>query len=124
MSKIFTDGNCGLSWDDSIITGMTPTPSARCPFEYFHKYDEDGYCPPLRKFDIPDDFEVTPVAEGGQEPDNRPKWYDDRDKVVAFARWFWEGTFNSIGTTGEILDYFEKPWKFDEEYRLYREETT
>jgi hypothetical protein len=31
-----TCGHCGLSWDDSISTSMTPTPSARCPFEAFH----------------------------------------------------------------------------------------
>ncbi len=30
-------GDCGLAWDDSIITGWTPVPSGRCPFEYFHK---------------------------------------------------------------------------------------
>ncbi len=52
------------------------------------------------------------------------KGCDDRDEVVAFARWFWEGAYNSIGTTGEILDYFEKPWKFDEEYKIYKEDTT
>ncbi len=31
-----TCGACGLSWDDSLVTSMTPTPSARCPFENFH----------------------------------------------------------------------------------------
>lgn len=31
-----TCGTCGLSWDDSIVTSMTPAPSSRCPFEYFH----------------------------------------------------------------------------------------
>lgn len=31
-----TCGTCGRSWDDSIITGWTPTPGARCPFEYYH----------------------------------------------------------------------------------------
>lgn len=30
-------GTCGLSWDDDIVTGITPVPSARCPFEQFHK---------------------------------------------------------------------------------------
>lgn len=35
-----TCGTCGLSWDDSIATSMTPAPAARCPFEYFHKEDE------------------------------------------------------------------------------------
>ena len=67
IPNIYTDGNCGLSWDDSIITGMTPIPSARCPFEGFHEYDDDGYCPPLEKADIPDDHPVRPTAEGGQE---------------------------------------------------------
>jgi hypothetical protein len=32
-----TCGTCGLSWDDSITTSITPAPAARCPFEYFHK---------------------------------------------------------------------------------------
>jgi len=32
-----TCGECGLSWDDGIVTSMTPAPSARCPFESFHK---------------------------------------------------------------------------------------
>jgi len=32
-----TCGSCGLSWDDGVSTSMTPTPSARCPFESFHK---------------------------------------------------------------------------------------
>ncbi len=31
-----TCGTCGLSWDDSIATSLTPAPSARCPFETFH----------------------------------------------------------------------------------------
>lgn len=31
-----TCGTCGLAWDDAIVTGWTPAPSARCPFEYFH----------------------------------------------------------------------------------------
>jgi len=34
-----TCGTCGLSWDDAVITGMTPAPSARCPFEAFHNSD-------------------------------------------------------------------------------------
>jgi hypothetical protein len=33
-----TCGHCRLSWDDAIITGWTPAPSARCPFEPFHRY--------------------------------------------------------------------------------------
>ena len=37
-----TCGVCGLSWDDSIVTSMTPAPSARCPFESFHDDGEDS----------------------------------------------------------------------------------
>lgn len=33
-----TCGYCGLSWNDAIPTGMTPTPRARCPFGEFHRY--------------------------------------------------------------------------------------
>jgi hypothetical protein len=36
-----TCGACELSWDDSIPTSMTPTPSARCPFENFHITADD-----------------------------------------------------------------------------------
>lgn len=36
-----TCGTCGLSWDDGVATGITPTPSGRCPFESFHIYAED-----------------------------------------------------------------------------------
>lgn len=32
-----TCGTCGRSWDDSIATSYTPTPSARCPFEVYHQ---------------------------------------------------------------------------------------
>lgn len=28
--------NCGLCWDDDVVTSMTPAPSGRCPFEAFH----------------------------------------------------------------------------------------
>jgi hypothetical protein len=31
-----TCGQCGRSWDDAVVTGITPAPSARCPFEYYH----------------------------------------------------------------------------------------
>jgi hypothetical protein len=33
-------GHCGLWWDDGKVTSMTPAPSARCPFEVFHVYQE------------------------------------------------------------------------------------
>lgn len=41
-----TCGECGLSWDDSLSTSLTPVPAGRCPFEYFHgsgEWDADGW---------------------------------------------------------------------------------
>lgn len=32
-----TCGHCGRSWNDALITGVTPAPSARCPFESKHR---------------------------------------------------------------------------------------
>lgn len=29
-------GTCGRAWDDTVSTGVTPTPGGRCPFEYEH----------------------------------------------------------------------------------------
>lgn len=34
-----TCGTCGRTWDDGVITSMTPAPSGRCPFEAFHEYE-------------------------------------------------------------------------------------
>lgn len=36
-----TCGYCDLSWNDDLSTGLTPVPSGRCPFEYFHRYPDD-----------------------------------------------------------------------------------
>jgi hypothetical protein len=33
---IATCGTCGVSWNDALITGWTPAPSGRCPYEYIH----------------------------------------------------------------------------------------
>ena len=51
MSDLATCGNCGRTWDDSIITSMTPAPAARCPFEYFHDGEE-----------VPSDYPVQPIS--------------------------------------------------------------
>jgi hypothetical protein len=32
-----TCGTCERTWDDAVITGVTPAPAARCPFEYWHR---------------------------------------------------------------------------------------
>ncbi len=34
---LVTCGHCGRSWDDAIPTSYTPAPSARCPFESWHR---------------------------------------------------------------------------------------
>jgi hypothetical protein len=31
-----TCGTCGRTWDDALVTSVTPAPSGRCPFEYEH----------------------------------------------------------------------------------------
>ncbi len=59
---IATDGGCGLSWDDSLVTSMTPAPSGRCPFEYFHEYDDGELSFMLDATDIPYDWPVQPVT--------------------------------------------------------------
>lgn len=41
MVCLTTCGHCGRTWDDALITSMTPVPSGRCPFEYDHIYSEE-----------------------------------------------------------------------------------
>lgn len=53
-----TCGHCGLSWDDGEVTGITPTPSGRCPFEYFHLYPEDE-CEDGKYFQVEYDLNYT-----------------------------------------------------------------
>lgn len=31
-----TCGECGMSWNDALISSSTPAPSARCPYEHMH----------------------------------------------------------------------------------------
>ena len=64
----------------------------------------------------PDPLDAAPDPE----PPPQYLWYEDIDECVAFARWYWQGTFNYIGSAREILDFFEKPWKFEEEYGWYK----
>jgi hypothetical protein len=39
---LLTCGTCDRSWDNAVPTSWTPAPSARCPFESFHDYPEEG----------------------------------------------------------------------------------
>lgn len=76
---IATCGTCGLSWDDSIVTGMTPAPAARCPFEYFHEKDDEGEDIELEPDEIPEDFPVVPIGREtrSSEPDWQQKHLDN-----------------------------------------------
>lgn len=38
---IATCGHCGRSWDDAMVSHLTPAPAGRCPFEYDHEYDDE-----------------------------------------------------------------------------------
>lgn len=38
--RLATCGTCGRTWNDALITSRTPAPSARCPFEDEHKYED------------------------------------------------------------------------------------
>lgn len=46
-------------------------------------------------------------------------WFEDPEEVVSFARWFFDG---ATARAGEVIDVFEKPWKWDEEYRGWKAE--
>ena len=49
----------------------------------------------------------------------RVKWYDDMTEVVAFVRWYLEGS----GETWRCAtDIFDEPTLYDEEYAAYKEE--
>jgi hypothetical protein len=32
-----TCGTCHRTWDDGLVTSVTPAPAARCPFEHWHR---------------------------------------------------------------------------------------
>lgn len=33
-TSVVTCGRSGRSWDDAVVTSVTPAPAARCPFEW------------------------------------------------------------------------------------------
>lgn len=41
VSEMTTCGTCGRTWNDALVTGRTPAPSGRCPFEDVHPVEED-----------------------------------------------------------------------------------
>ena len=46
-------------------------------------------------------------------------WYDDPAEVAVFARWFFD---MSATRPSEVIDLFEKPWKWTEEYESWKNE--
>lgn len=65
-----TCGTCGRSWDDSIATSWTPTPSGRCPFEYYHAELRERSRPNRRgKFWKIDENRELPLAVIEDTPD-------------------------------------------------------
>lgn len=38
---VVTCGSCGRSWNDAAVSGITPAPSGRCPFEALHEDEVD-----------------------------------------------------------------------------------
>jgi hypothetical protein len=77
-----TCGTCGFSWDDSIITSVTPVPSGRTPCEYFHDYDDDGEYVGLDREAIATDRDLIAQINGlwpsGEQRDP-PSWRDRYD---------------------------------------------
>jgi len=92
--RVSTCGTCGRSWDDAVITSMTPVPAARCPFEYFH----DGE-------DVPADWPVQPIATQPQER-----------QPMSFTVWI---EIEELDEDGEYVDHkvvaCERPGKVEVE---------
>lgn len=62
---VATCGECGRSWNDAAVSGVTPVPSGRCPFEYEHgkRYivieNTPGYLPEDDDPFITDDYSAA-----------------------------------------------------------------
>ncbi len=49
-----------------------------------------------------------------------PHWYDDPDELVAFVRWYLDG---SAETWRAAVDIFDRPWLLNDEYATWKEES-
>jgi len=48
-------------------------------------------------------------------------WYFDRDNIFGLARWLkQEGQWDGAGGVGNLIYFFEKPWKYDSEWDAYQ----
>lgn len=67
--SVATCGHCGRSWNDALSSGITPTPSGRCPFEYEHVYeDEDGLLA-----GVSEDRKALILLDAMLHPENYPR---------------------------------------------------
>lgn len=48
-------------------------------------------------------------------------WYAIHDNLLALARWLKEeGHWDGDGGVGNLIYFFEKPWKYDNEWSAYQ----
>jgi hypothetical protein len=69
-------GTCRRAWDDSKGTELTPAPSGRCPFEYWHRPAPD--------------YTITPETYAGESVSG-----GSTGRHVLTFRGNWLGTYNS-----------------------------
>lgn len=50
-------------------------------------------------------------------------WHEVHDNLLALARWLKDqGQWDGAGGVGNLIYYFEKPWKYDDEWKAYQED--
>ena len=48
-------------------------------------------------------------------------WYAIHDNLTALARWLkYQGEWDGDGGVGNLIYFFEKPWKYDNEWSAYQ----
>jgi len=48
-------------------------------------------------------------------------WYDIHNNLTALARWLkYQGEWDGDGGVGNLIYYFEKPWKYDNEWNAFQ----
>jgi hypothetical protein len=87
---VVTCGTCGRSWNDAAISSLTPTPSARCPFEYEHtevesiymveRADGSGYRRVSRDVTLARVYELE-GADGDEEANTVTYWYRRAEEI-------------------------------------------